>query len=146
MNDLSNTALPETSICDVCQGEPAVGVAGVPGLPISVAYGKACLAANAHPYGLLVANTALLGDYAHSADWWQEMVNATLAHLDKTRDQFDADVAESNATFEREMAEHEAEETAPRDNPLTFHPAGCICSECGGITTESRWTGGENRG
>lgn len=140
---MNEPKLPEMGDCDVCKKEPAVGVACVPGMPVSVAYGRACLDANAHPYGLLVVNTALVGDYAKSAEWWQEMVDATLTHLGKSREQFDADVAESNAEFERDMAAAAAEDSAKLDNPLTFHPAGCICPGCGGITTESRWTGSE---
>lgn len=145
---LPDIKLPDMGNCDVCNNEPAVGVACVPGMPVSVAYGAACLAANAHPYGLLVANTALIGNYADSTEWWQEMIDATLAHLGKPREQFDADVAESSAEFEREiaLADEKLETMAADRSPLEFHPAGCICPGCGGVTTQSRWTGGEPRG
>lgn len=139
---MTDSKLLEQGVCDVCQNEPAVGVACVPGMPVSVAYGSECLKVNAHPYGLLVANTALVGNYAQSAEWWREMVDATLTHLGKSREQFNADVAESSAVFEREMTAAAAEDAKSHDSPLAYHPAGCICPGCGGITTASRWTGG----
>jgi hypothetical protein len=78
--------------CDVCGENPEVGVAAVPGVPMSVAYCEECLRANAHPYGIMVINTSLVGGYDQAAEWWQEMVDDTLRHLDKTRQQFDLDV------------------------------------------------------
>jgi len=80
--------------CSVCGNEPAVGVCAVPGVPCSMSYGKACLEANAHPWGILVANTAMLGGMEHAAGWWKEMVESTCKHLGKTREEFDKDVAE----------------------------------------------------
>lgn len=88
----ATTKQASTSTCDVCGKEPAVGVAAVPGVPISMAYGRDCLEANAHPYGILVANTALVGGLDRAGDWWIEMVDATLLHLHKTRVDFDRDV------------------------------------------------------
>lgn len=79
--------------CDVCDNEPAVGVAAVPGVPISVAYGQKCMAANAYPWWVLVANTAAMGGLDESAEWWKQMVYDTCAHLGKTLAEFEADVA-----------------------------------------------------
>lgn len=87
--------------CDVCGNEPAVGVAAVPGVPISMAYGANCLRANAHPYGIVVANTALAGGYDACAEWWKQMVDDTLSHLNKTREEFDRDVAGVETEIER---------------------------------------------
>jgi hypothetical protein len=102
--------------CDVCEQEPAVGVCCVPGVPISMAYGAHCLAANAHPLGILVANTACCGgDLDHLADWWQEMVTDTLAYLGKTKEWFEAEVTRVMA----EMAEAEAELGLPGP-PVSF--------------------------
>lgn len=82
--------------CDVCHDEPMVGVASVPGVPMSVAYGRKCLNANAHPYDIVVANTAVATDNPDwrlgCADWWLQIVADTCAHLGKTSEQFDADV------------------------------------------------------
>lgn len=78
--------------CDVCQQHEPVGVAAVPGVPMSVAYCEGCLRANAHPYSIVVINTALVGGYDEAADWWRQMVDDTLRHLGKTREQFDLDV------------------------------------------------------
>jgi hypothetical protein len=115
--------------CDVCRDEPAVGVACVPGMPVSVAYGRKCLEANAHPYGLMVANTALIGKYADTAPWWQEMVTATLTHLGKSREEFDAAVAEQAAEFEKEMAEADAQVERLHE-AAGPHPDGCLCPGC----------------
>lgn len=79
--------------CDVCNDEEAVGVACVPGVPMSCAYGKRCLEANAHPWGVLIANTACCGGLDHCNDEWKQMVTDTCTHLGKTLEQFSADVA-----------------------------------------------------
>ena len=92
--------------CEVCGKERAVGVAAIPGVPLSVAYGSNCLAANAHPYPILVIHTALCGGYDHTIEEWRRMVDDTLVHLGKAREEFDADV-------EREM-----EETRRQDEAL----------------------------
>ena len=47
---------PETLLCEVCKREDAFGVAGVPGVPYSAAYGRECLKRNAHPYWLMRVN------------------------------------------------------------------------------------------
>jgi hypothetical protein len=56
-------------ICDVCRERPSVGVAAVPGVPMSCAYCKECLQANAHPLYVVIGNTALVGGYDQAADW-----------------------------------------------------------------------------
>ena len=91
--------------CDVCGVNPQIGVAAVPGVPMSVAYCEECLRANAHPYGILVINTALLGGYEHAAEWWQQMVDDTLAHLSKPRERFDLDVEVELRNIDKAFAE-----------------------------------------
>jgi hypothetical protein len=78
--------------CEVCGDEPAIGVAAVPGVPVSAAYGRACLEANAHPWRAIVFNTAACGGLENTAEWWRSMVHATLAHLGRPLDEFDRDV------------------------------------------------------
>ena len=82
--------------CEVCNDEPAIGVYSVPGVPMSCAYGERCIKAEAHPWGVLVANVSCIGDLSKAAPWVVEMVDATCKHLGKTREQFDADVAKAN--------------------------------------------------
>lgn len=98
---MSAAELPKLT-CEVCGEEEAVGVASVPGVPISVAYGPKCLEANAHPWGILVANTAILGGLEHTAAWWQHMVKCTCTHLGRTLDEFNDEVADSVAEMEQE--------------------------------------------
>lgn len=83
--------------CETCQHDNAIGVASVPGIPYSAAYCEACIKANAHPWWLLVANTADIGRLEDSADWWQQMVHDTCARLGRTVDQFNAEVAQALA-------------------------------------------------
>lgn len=80
--------------CDVCGNQGIVGVAAMPGVPGSFAYCRACLGANAHPYAMVVANTAMIGGLADAAEWWKQLVDDTLTHLAIDRDKFDADVAD----------------------------------------------------
>lgn len=79
-------------LCEVCGLHPAIGVACVPGLPVSAAYCTRCVQANAHPWGYLVANTAIAGGLHHTAPYWREMVENTCTHLGKTMVQFNDDV------------------------------------------------------
>lgn len=96
-------ALPELT-CDVCQNEPARGVCSVPGVPISMAYGDECLRANAHPWFILVGNTASMGGLDGVAEWWIRMVEDTIAHFggEYTRERFDQEVAEAYAEMKAE--------------------------------------------
>ena len=98
MDDKLLDELYGTMKCDTCGKSPIRGVAAIPFIPMSVAYCQECLSANAHPWWALVANQACIRDpLEDSHPEWQQMVADTCAHLGKTREQFDADVAESIA-------------------------------------------------
>lgn len=88
-----------TPLCETCKKNKSIGVACVPGVPYSAAYCQECLEANAHPWGVLVANTACLGGWEEAADWWKDMVLATCKHLNKTLDEFKAAVEEDKRAF-----------------------------------------------
>lgn len=102
-----------------------VGVASIPGMPISVAYGRNCLAANAHPWWALVGNAAMIGGLDQAADWFRAMVEATCRHLGKTL-----------ADFNREVAQQIAED-AKQEGVDAFSVCTCNaedetkCSRCG---------------
>lgn len=98
-----------SSTCDVCGKNPAAGIGAMPGVPISFAYCKDCLKANAHPYAIVAANTAMIGGMAQAAPWWQQLVDDTLQHLGKPRELFDSDVALEMAEFEAAEAQANAE-------------------------------------
>lgn len=89
-------------ICETCQANNAVAVRSVPGIPYSAAYCDACLRAGAHPWWLIVGNTADLGGLDGAASWWCGVVTDTILHLGKTIDQFNADVAQVIADEEAE--------------------------------------------
>jgi hypothetical protein len=48
-------------ICEVCGNEPGLGVACIPGMPMSVAYGRTCLENNAHPSWAMRAQVEMAG-------------------------------------------------------------------------------------
>jgi hypothetical protein len=83
--------LPELT-CEVCNERPAVGVASIPGMPMSIAWCRECLASGAIPWWAAIAETACIGGLAHAADWWLDIVDATCRHLGRTRDELDAAV------------------------------------------------------
>lgn len=88
--------------CDVCDTEAGIEVVAMPGVPASFAYCRECYAAGAHPYGMVVANTALIGgleELATAAEWWTELVDRTLTYLNIPREQFNADVAQAVEEF-----------------------------------------------
>lgn len=82
----------EKHLCEVCNKNEIVGVCCVPGIPYSAGYCAECLKANAHPWHILVAQVACLGGMEKTADWVKQMVECTCKHLDKTMEQFEADV------------------------------------------------------
>ena len=92
--------MPDMPKCEVCNERTSVAVVCVPGCPISCAYCQECINANAHPYHVIVSNTWCAGGYDNCSDWWKEMVDATLKHLDKTREELDADIADADKSYE----------------------------------------------
>jgi len=91
--------------CEVCKNEPAVGVCCVPGVAYSAPYGKKCLEANAHPWNILVANTACIGSLDQANESWKEMVHDTCKHLGKTIEEFNLAVAKDVQTLEQRDGE-----------------------------------------
>lgn len=100
--------------CQVCNKEPAVGVGAMPGIPMSFAYGRQCLQANAHPIEIVVGNTALMGGMDGAAEWWWELVSDTLAHLGIGRAEFnimvDQAIKDEGEYFAEEAAAAQAAE------------------------------------
>jgi hypothetical protein len=130
--------------CEVCNKNTSVGVASVPGVPYSAAYCRECLAANAHPYFIVVANTACCGGLENTCPEWQDMVRDTLAHLGKSAEQFEADVVaalkkEQDALSEPVFTKN-SEETAKLEVLvqaamhlcvlITGHSIECDCETC----------------
>ena len=89
------TATIDEGKCEVCNKNNSIGVCSVPGVPFSCAYCKDCLKANAHPWHILVANTACMGGIDNANDFWKGMCRDTIKHLNKKQEEFDASVAES---------------------------------------------------
>ena len=87
-------------ICEVCEKNEAVGVCCVPGVPMSSAYCRECLQANAHPWNVIVANTACVGSFDDCIPEWKEMVRDTCKHLGKTMEEFKAAVAKDLQLFQ----------------------------------------------
>lgn len=80
-------------ICGCCEQEkPIVGVASVPGVPLSIAWCSDCLKSGAIPYDVAVANTACCGGLDQCNEAWRAIVDATLHYFKKSLDEFTADV------------------------------------------------------
>lgn len=92
----------ETKLCDVCQKNPIIGVCCVPSVPFSAGYCVECLKHNAHPWGILLANTWCLGGLDNAAPFWKKMVKDTCKHLGKTMEEFKADLAKCDEEDEKE--------------------------------------------
>ena len=85
-----NKSLPDLT-CEVCQKNPAKGVAASTFGPISHAYCQECLEANREVYGTLVAG--VLGvERGEVAEWAKPFITATCAFHGKTEDAFWAEV------------------------------------------------------
>lgn len=89
--------------CEVCKQNVSIGVYCVPSVPISCAYCEECANAGAHPWWILVSNTACIGGLAKTADWWKWMVTDTCNHLGKTLEEFNTDVQKSLNQLEEYM-------------------------------------------
>jgi hypothetical protein len=91
--------------CDCCGDEPAVGVAAIPFIPMSISWGHKCLTAGIIPYWAAVANTACCGGYDQTNEMWRELVADTLAYFDKTMEEFLADVERDGAEMDQAVGE-----------------------------------------
>lgn len=98
----------EPPLCEVCNKNKSVGTCCVPGVPFSCAYCRSCLDLNVHPWNILVANTACIGNLEMSAPWWKEMVANTCKFLGKTIEQFNEEVEASNKAMEEHLKQLDA--------------------------------------
>ena len=93
--------LPDIGKCDCCNKEPPIGVAALPGIPISIAWCSKCLAANIIPIWAAIANTACIGGMNGAADWWKELIERSLVYHNYSREQFEANVAHEIAIMDQ---------------------------------------------
>lgn len=102
----------DNPICQVCNKNDSIGVAAMPGVPISHAYCRECLEAGAHPYSTVVANTSCIGSLDESTEWWRQLVADTLKHLgiseEKFRQDVQADLDAMDEYFEKEKGDVES--------------------------------------
>lgn len=78
---------------------------------MSVAYGRKCLEADAHPYSILVAQTACVGGHCNVAEWFDYMIESTLKHLNISYADFYLDVWKS-------IADMDAYDGRPTNEPV----------------------------
>ena len=97
----------EKLICEVCGKNEAVGVACVPMVPMSCAYCSECLRVNAHPWGVLVANTICIGGLDQANEEWKQMVQDTCTHLGRTLEQFNLAVEQGIKEMDALCEEHD---------------------------------------
>lgn len=110
-NNLKNSDAPEQSklVCDVCNKEKAIGVACIPMVPMSVAYCRKCLEANAHPWWALVANTICINGLENANDEWKQMVYDTCKYLNRTLEEFNKEVKQGIEDMRKELEEFNKE-------------------------------------
>jgi len=88
------------SICECCnKNQPLVGVACIPGLPMSIAWCRECLEAGIIPYWALVNQTASANGLENCDEWWKELVTQTLKYFEKTIECFNEDVVKEMEMF-----------------------------------------------
>ena len=109
--------------CEVCGAFEVVGVAAVPGVPISVAYCHTCLHAGVAPLKIVITQTALNNGYENSANWWQELVDRTLKYLNYRRDLFDERVKSEVDEIERLSEQYRRREAELQDVPMEVYDA-----------------------
>ena len=81
--------------CEVCNKNAPTDVLSIPGVPMSCCYCKECIEANAHPYWIVVVNTALAQSLDNCIEEWKEIVRCTCKHLNKSIEEFNQDVNET---------------------------------------------------
>lgn len=81
--------MSEKLLCEVCKKNEAVGVCCVPGVPMSCAYCRECLDANAHPVQVLAGVAWQCDGLTNTVPEFQEMVACTLRHLGVAQQRFD---------------------------------------------------------
>ena len=85
--------------CQCCGKEPSVGVASIPGVPMSIAWGRNCLEADVVPLWVCFAQVGAVDDepgmppdfrYGREmfAPWWLEVHDLTLAYFGVTEEEF----------------------------------------------------------
>lgn len=104
------------SKCEVCGEFTDCCVIAVPGVPFSCRYCVECLEANAHPWGILVANTVCAGGYDKMIDEWHYMVADTCARLGKTLDEFLEDVTKMDKAMNEELRRMEESDARRKSN------------------------------
>lgn len=104
--------------CEVCQKNPAKGVASSAFGPISHAYCQECLNSNREVYGTLVVGLAGVGR-DEVAEWAKPFIVATCALHGKTADEFWADVDKLTEEMYGAMQEEsEPVDVAPETVPI----------------------------
>lgn len=95
-------------LCECCnQKKPLVGVACIPGIPMSIAWCRECLEADVIPYWAAVSNTACCmltpdHDVLHGTnEEWKALVTRSLAYHKKTMEQFEKDVRLADAEMQQ---------------------------------------------
>ena len=69
-------------ICQCCNREPAVGVASIPGVPMSIAWCQACIRAEVVPVWVCEFWRDMADGQRNAlAPWAHELINSTLAYF-----------------------------------------------------------------
>lgn len=103
---MSESVSESLNTCDCCEQEPAVGVAAVPFVPLSIAWGRKCLEAHVVPYDIAVTLCAMIGGPGEGVEEWRGYVERTLAYFEKSTEQFAVDVQDQMEEMDRATGQH----------------------------------------
>ena len=85
--------MSEVRNCECCgKLREIVGIACIPGIPMSIGWCRGCLNANVAPYWAAVANTACCGGWEHTNKEWQQLVERSLKYFEISMETFLKDV------------------------------------------------------
>lgn len=71
----------EANLADCCRKNPTVGVAAIPGLPMSIGWCQECLNAGVQPSWAIAMQVEMMGGIEEAAEWFQDEALRTLAHF-----------------------------------------------------------------
>ena len=94
---LDRTTPEDNQGCECCMKEPSVGVASIPMVPMSIAWGKNCLDAGAVPLWLCFAQVEMASQDAPKEivfgremfnEYWLAIHDVTLAYFEVSEEEF----------------------------------------------------------
>lgn len=103
MNEVTDEAGTNPTICQVCGKHEAVGVACSATGPLSIAYCQECAGSRREPYWALVASLSGTRDMDEVGEWYKPVIEATLKAEGKTVEELLRDVRQAEQEYAAAM-------------------------------------------